>query len=337
MENAENQKRKLLEVRQLTTTFRTNRGPIRAVDGVSFDVYEGEILGLVGESGCGKSVTSQSILRLYPEGRTAVYQGEVFLDGKNLMKLSEKDMRSVRGKDMAMVFQDALSSLNPVMTVGEQIMEPLFIHRKMNKKDARDEVVELLKLLGLPAPEKRFFSYPHELSGGMRQRVMIAAALACRPKLLIADEPTTALDVTIQAQIIDLLAELNQKLGMAIILITHDLGIVAETCERVIVMYLGQITEEGSTKDLFHSPQHPYTVGLLNSVPRIGEDAPKRLFVIPGIVPTLRQIPQGCRFAPRCRYATMLCRTKPPDLMVNNDRQKVRCWQYISPEAFAYG
>ncbi|MDR1902346.1 MAG: ABC transporter ATP-binding protein [Treponema sp.] len=339
MEKVKEPKRKLLEVRQLATTFHTNRGPIRAVDGISFSVYEGEILGLVGESGCGKSVTSQSILRLYNEGKTAAYQGEVFLNGQDLMKLSEKTMRSIRGRDIAMVFQDALSSLNPVMTVGEQIMEPLFIHRKMNKKDARDEAIELLKLLGIPAPEKRFFSYPHELSGGMRQRVMIAAALACRPKLLIADEPTTALDVTIQAQIIDLLVELNQKLGMAIIFITHDLGIVAETCERVIVMYLGQIAEEGIAKDLFHSPQHPYTVGLLNSVPRTGENAPKRLFVIPGIVPTLRQIPQGCRFEPRCRYATMLCHTKPPDLLVNinNEQQKVRCWQYISPEAFAYG
>jgi oligopeptide/dipeptide ABC transporter ATP-binding protein len=326
----------ILEVEHLATSFKTPRGDALAVDGVSFAVYEGEILGLVGESGCGKSVTSQSIMRLYDERKTVRYQGKITFLGQNLMELSEKKMLDIRGRDIAMVFQDALSSLNPVMTIGNQIMEPLIIHQKLKKKDARDKAIELLRLLGIPAPEKRFSSYPHELSGGMRQRVMIGTALACRPKLLIADEPTTALDVTIQAQILDLIVELNQKLGMAIILITHDLGIVAETCDRVVVMYLGQIAEEGTTADIFNNPQHPYTVGLMNSVPRAGS-ASRRLHIIPGMVPMLDQVPRGCRFAPRCQYATTLCHAKPPELVCNRGKQKVRCWQYIQPEAFPYG
>ncbi|WP_041611759.1 ABC transporter ATP-binding protein [Treponema primitia] len=328
---------KILDVRQLATTFNTQDGPVCAVDGISFEVYEGEIMGLVGESGCGKSVTSQSILRLYDEPKAVKYSGEVLFGGQDLMKLSEKKVQAIRGRDVAMVFQDALSSLNPLMPVGQQIMEPLAIHQRMNKKDAKNEAIEILRLLGIPAPEKRFFSYPHELSGGMRQRVMIGVALACKPKLLIADEPTTALDVTIQAQIIDLLVELNHKFGMAVILITHDLGIVAETCDRVVVMYLGQVVEEGNTKDIFHTPQHPYTVGLMNSVPQVIESERKRLNVIPGIVPPLNQIPPGCRFAPRCQFATMLCHTKPPGIFCNDEKQKVRCWQYLSPEAFVYG
>jgi oligopeptide/dipeptide ABC transporter ATP-binding protein len=326
--------KKILEIDRLSTTFNTPRGPVTAVDAISFDVYQGEILGIVGESGCGKSVTSQSILRLYDE-KKASHQGKVSFDGVNLMELPEKKMRNIRGKDIAMVFQDALSSLNPVMTVGNQIMESLFIHQGLKRADARREATELLRLIGIPAPEERFYSYPHELSGGMRQRVMIACALACKPRLLIADEPTTALDVTIQAQIIDLLAELNRKLGMAVILITHDLGIVAETCDRVIVMYLGQIAEEGNTADIFHTPRHPYTYGLLNSIPQTGEKAPERLFVIPGMVPSLNNIPPGCRFAARCPDATVLCHQKPPTLF--DGRQKVRCWKEVQPEAFPYG
>ena len=233
----------ILDVRNLSTTFRTERGPLKAIDGIDFQVYKGEILGIVGESGCGKSVTSQSVMRLYDEKYTASYQGEVFLEGKDLMKIPYKKMQEIRGKKISMVFQDALSSLNPVFTVGNQICEPLKIHQKLSKKEAEKKAIEMLKLVGIPAPEKRINQYPHELSGGMRQRVMIAIALACKPQLLIADEPTTALDVTIQAQIMDLIVKLNQQLDMGVMLITHDLGVVAETCTRVIVMYLGQIVE----------------------------------------------------------------------------------------------
>ena len=253
----------ILDVRNLSTTFRTERGPLKAIDGIDFQVYKGEILGIVGESGCGKSVTSQSVMRLYDEKYTASYQGEVFLEGKDLMKIPYKNMQEIRGKKISMVFQDALSSLNPVSTVGNQICEPLKIHQKLSKKEAEKKAIEMLKLVGIPAPEKRINQYPHELSGGMRQRVMIAIALACKPQLLIADEPTTALDVTIQAQIMDLIVKLNQQLDMGVMLITHDLGVVAETCTRVIVMYLGQIVEEASVMDIFDNPKHPYTWGLI--------------------------------------------------------------------------
>lgn len=318
---------KILEVRNLTTSFKTERGVMNAVQGVSFHVDKGEILGLVGESGCGKSVTSQSIMRLYDEKRLALYQGEILFNGVDLLTLPEKKMQAVRGKDIAMVFQDSLSSLNPVFTCGNQIMEALMIHQKLSKREARERAIEMLRLVGIPSPETRVDQYPHELSGGMRQRVMIACALSCHPKLLIADEPTTALDVTIQAQIMELIVELNQKLNMGVILITHDLSVVAETCSRVAVMYLGQIVEEADVLSLFQNPQHPYTKGLLRSIPKMNGERRERLFIIEGSVPLLSQIPQGCRFCPRCPFAEEGCSKAMPELQSVSSTQKVRCFR----------
>lgn len=318
---------KILEVKDLTTSFKTERGVMNAVQGVSFHVDKGEILGLVGESGCGKSVTSQSIMRLYDEKRLASYQGEILFDGVNLLSLPEKRMQAVRGKDIAMVFQDSLSALNPVFTCGNQIMEALMIHQKLSRREARSRAIEMLRLVGIPSPETRVDQYPHELSGGMRQRVMIACALSCHPKLLIADEPTTALDVTIQAQIMELIVELNQKLDMGVILITHDLSVVAETCSRVAVMYLGQIVEEADVFSLFAHPQHPYTKGLLQSIPTMQGERRERLFIIEETVPLLSQIPQGCRFCPRCPYAEEGCSKAMPELQTVSSTQKVRCFR----------
>lgn len=316
---------KILEVQDLSTSFKTERGWLKAIDGVSFDVYSGEMLGIVGESGCGKSVTSQSILRLYEEKSTTRYSGTVSFDGKNLFDLPEKEMQKIRGQEISMVFQDALSSLNPVFTVGNQIMESLRIHQDMGKKEAKEKAIDLLDQVGIPDPQRRFYQYPFELSGGMRQRVMIAVALACGPRILIADEPTTALDVTIQAQIMDLIVDMNRKLQMGVMLITHDLAVVAETCQRLIVMYLGQIVEEGSVEDIFDRPIHPYTRGLMASVPRLDTGRSERLYQIKGTVPLLSQIPEGCRFAPRCPYATEECSRKMPELKSFGNGQKARC------------
>ena len=316
---------KILEVQDLSTSFKTERGWLKAIDGVSFDVYSGEMLGIVGESGCGKSVTSQSILRLYEEKNTTKYSGTVSFDGKNLFDLPEKEMQKIRGQEISMVFQDALSSLNPVFTVGNQIMESLRIHQNMGKKEAKEKAIDLLDQVGIPDPQRRFYQYPFELSGGMRQRVMIAVALACGPRILIADEPTTALDVTIQAQVMDLIVDMNRKLQMGVMLITHDLAVVAETCQRVIVMYLGQIVEEGSVEDIFDRPIHPYTRGLMASVPRLDTGRSERLYQIKGTVPLLSQIPEGCRFAPRCPYATEECSRKMPELKSFGNGQKARC------------
>ena len=316
---------KILEVQDLSTSFKTERGWLKAIDGVSFDVYSGEMLGIVGESGCGKSVTSQSILRLYEEKNTTKYSGTVSFDGQNLFDLLEKEMQKIRGQEISMVFQDALSSLNPVFTVGNQIMESLRIHQDMGKKEAKEKAIDLLDQVGIPDPQRRFYQYPFELSGGMRQRVMIAVALACGPRILIADEPTTALDVTIQAQIMDLIVDMNRKLQMGVMLITHDLAVVAETCQRVIVMYLGQIVEEGSVEDIFDRPIHPYTRGLMASVPRLDTGRSERLYQIKGTVPLLSQIPEGCRFAPRCPYATEECSRKMPELKSFGNGQKARC------------
>lgn len=319
---------RILEVKNLSTSFRTERGLLKAIEGVSFYVEKGEILGVVGESGCGKSVTSQTILRLYDEKYTAKHDGEVLFDGTDILHISKKDMEKIRGNSISMVFQDALSSLNPTFTVGYQIREALMIHQRLNKKEANEKAVEMLRLVGIPAPERRIRQYPHELSGGMRQRVMIAIALSCRPKLLIADEPTTALDVTIQAQIMDLIVDLNRQLNMGVMLITHDLGVVAETCQRVVVMYLGQIVEEAAVEDIFDNPKHPYTWGLIKSIPRLDGDRSKPLPTIKGMVPLLNQIPAGCRFAERCPYATDRCREQMPELVSVSDNHRVRCFKY---------
>lgn len=316
---------KVLQVKDLCTEFKTERGMLKAVDGVSFDIYKGEMLGIVGESGCGKSVTSQSILRLYNEKSTVRYSGDILFNDESLFSLPEKQMEIIRGEKISMVFQDALSSLNPIFKVGNQIMESILIHQKKSRAEAKKQAIEMLTLVGIPDPARRFHQYPFELSGGMRQRVMIAVALACNPQVLIADEPTTALDVTIQAQIMDLIVDMNKRLHMAVMLITHDLAVVAETCDRVIVMYLGQIVEEGLVNDIFDHPMHPYTAGLMNSIPKIDSTKQARLYQINGTVPLLSQIPVGCRFAPRCAYATDLCHKEMPQLQKISETQGVRC------------
>ncbi|HXW27145.1 MAG TPA: ABC transporter ATP-binding protein, partial [Xanthobacteraceae bacterium] len=306
----------LLEVENLQTHFRTPDGVNRAVDGVSFAVKEGETLAIVGESGCGKSVTANSILRLIPEppGKIA---GSIRFQGSDLLKLSDRAMRAIRGNDISMIFQEPMTSLNPVLTVGRQLGETLRLHQGLDKRAAEARAVEMLALVGIPEPRRRVREYPHQMSGGMRQRVMIAMALACRPKLLIADEPTTALDVTIQAQILELMADLKRKVGAAIVLITHDLGVVAEVTERVMVMYAGRKVEEAPVGKLFRTPRHPYTQGLLGAVPKLGSSltgTESKLAEIPGLVPSLKERIPGCVFASRCRIATDLCREVAPAL-----------------------
>jgi peptide/nickel transport system ATP-binding protein len=306
----------LLEVDNLQTHFRTPDGVNRAVDGISFAVEAGETVAIVGESGCGKSVTANSILRLVPQppGRIG---GAIRFQGRDLLKLSERAMREVRGNDISMIFQEPMTSLNPVLTIGRQIAEPLRLHQGLSRESVEQRVVEMLGLVGIAEPRRRAREYPHQLSGGMRQRVMIAIALACRPKLLIADEPTTALDVTIQAQILNLMTDLKQRVGAAIILITHDLGVVAEIAERVMVMYAGRKVEEAPVAELFRSPRHPYTRGLLSAVPKLGSSlaaAQTRLAEIPGVVPSLKQRIAGCVFASRCAFARDLCRRVAPAL-----------------------
>jgi oligopeptide/dipeptide ABC transporter ATP-binding protein len=326
----------ILEITDLRTYFHTDAGVARAVDGVSFHVNPGETLGIVGESGSGKSVTALSAMRLIPQppgrieaGSRIVFKGDA--GEEDLVAASEKRMREIRGNDIAMIFQEPMTSLNPVFPVGDQIVEPLRLHQGLSKKDARDRAIEMLKLVGIPIPEQRVDEYPHQLSGGMRQRVMIAMALACDPKLLIADEPTTALDVTIQAQILDLLNRLREEMGMSIILITHDLGVVAETCDRVIVMYAGQVFEEGPVDDVFANPQNPYTEGLLRSIPRMGGTA-KRLAVIPGVVPSPTDWPAGCRFHARCPYGWDLTEREEPPLFELSPGRKSKCWLAEHPE-----
>ena len=317
---------KLLEVVNLRTSFKDKDGAmVPAVDGVSFTLNKGETLGIVGESGCGKSVTSLSVLRLIPTPPGKIEAEAILFDGTDLLSLSERSMRHVRGNEISMIFQEPMTSLNPVFTIGYQIAETLQLHQNLNKQEALKRAVDMLTKVGIPSPEQRVNEYPHQLSGGMRQRVMIAMALACNPKLLIADEPTTALDVTIQAQILDLIRDLRSEMDMSIILITHDLGVVAETADRVIVMYAGKIVEEASTIDLFESPQHPYTEGLLNSIPKI-EERRDRLHVIRGMVPHPLRMPQGCRFNPRCPYAVDKCRETEPELLELNHSHKVSCW-----------
>lgn len=324
----------LLEVKNLKTYFYTEDGTVRAVDGVDFSVYPGEVLGIVGESGCGKSVTSLSIMRLISVPGKIV-EGEINFDGKNLVTASEEEMMQVRGNRISMIFQQPQSALNPVFRAGDQISEVLNIHQDFGKEAGRERAVELLKLVGIPEPERRADSFPHELSGGMAQRVMIAMALACVPDLLIADEPTTALDVTIQAQILDLMRDMKTQLGSAMILITHDLGVIAEMANRVNVMYAGEIVEESPVASLFDKPLHPYTQGLIGSIPVLGEIR-ERLDVIPGSVPNLINLPQGCRFAPRCRarvdHNLTVCTDQHPGLIEVSEGHKVRCWLYQDTE-----
>jgi peptide/nickel transport system ATP-binding protein len=326
----------LLEIEDLQTHFRTQDGVNRAVDGISFHVNEGETLAVVGESGCGKSVTAMSILRLVPEPPAKI-AGSIRFQGKQLLKFSEREMRSIRGNDISMIFQEPMTSLNPVLTVGRQIGETLRLHQGLDRKAAEARAIEMLVLVGIPEPRRRLREYPHQLSGGMRQRVMIAMALACNPKLLIADEPTTALDVTIQAQILDLMRDLKRRVGAAIILITHDLGIVAEVAERVMVMYAGRKLEEAPVAELFRTPRHPYTRGLLGAVPKLGSSllgSATRLAEIPGLVPSLKHRIKGCVFAGRCLHATELCRQVAPALESKAPGHLAAC-HYASREAAA--
>lgn len=329
-----NNNKPLLEVKGLKTYFYTEDGIVRAVDGVSFEVYPGEVLGLVGESGCGKSVTSLSIMRLISKpGR--IDEGEILLDGENLLELPEEEMIKVRGNRISMIFQQPQTALNPVFKVGDQLAEVLDVHQDLGREAGWKRAVALLKMVGVPDPERRVEAYPHELSGGMAQRVMIAMALACVPELLIADEPTTALDVTIQAQILDLIRDLRREMGTSVILITHDLGVVAELAERVAVMYAGEIVEQTDVNTLFDQPLHPYTQGLIGSIPILGE-IKERLDVIPGSVPNLINLPPGCRFAPRCqarfKYNCTICAEVKPELEEVKPGHFVRCWLYKNAE-----
>ncbi len=326
----------LLRVEDLVTAFHTDEGSLRAVDGVSFEVQNGQTLGIVGESGCGKSVTSLSIMRLLPTPPGKIERGSIHFEGTDLLELPEREMRALRGDDISMIFQEPMTSLNPVHRIGEQVGETVRQHRGASAKEARARAIEMLELVGIPAPEKRVDAYPHELSGGMRQRVVIAMALACDPKLLIADEPTTALDVTIQAQILELFGEIKRKMGMGIIFITHDLGVVAELTDEVVVMYAGKVVERASTRDLFANPVHPYTSGLLGSIPGYGANVVSaeqkmagtrlRLPTIAGMVPDLRELPRGCRFQDRCDRVEARCRASEPPLVELGGDRAVACF-----------
>ena len=322
---------RLLDVKNLKTYFFTDEGIVRAVDGVDLYIEKGETLGVVGESGCGKSVTALSVMKLIASPPGKIVEGEILYNGQNLVDLPANQMRKIRGKEISMIFQEPMTSLNPVFTCGEQIAEALRLHEGLGRRAAMDKTVEMLKVVHIPNAERRVKEYPHQLSGGMRQRVMIAMALSCSPNLLIADEPTTALDVTIQAQILELLNELKTKLKMAVMLITHDMGVIAETAQRVVVMYAAKVAEEAPVGDLFKEPLHPYTQGLLRSIPRIDLAATEhlRLETIPGTVPTLRgDIAPGCRFAPRCPFVKSVCTEQDPVLKEVKPGHKVSCWLY---------
>ena len=320
----------LIEVKKLVTQFSGKNGTVTAVDGVSFHIKKGETLGIVGESGCGKSVTSMSILRLIPPQSGKIASGEILFKGKDLTRLNQKEIRQIRGNEIAMIFQDSMTGLNPVMTIGKQLVETITAHSKMDKKQAWKRAEEMLMKVGIPSPAQRLKEYPHQLSGGMRQRVMIAMALSCNASLFIADEPTTALDVTIQAQILELMRELIEKDNKSIMLITHDMGVVAEMADEVMVMYAGKEMEYGDVKSIFKHPLHPYTQGLLKSIPRLDQNSAERLFNIPGSVPDLSEMPKGCRFCTRCTQAQSKCHEQEPGLY-DIGGQKVRCWKY-APE-----
>lgn len=314
----------LLEIRDLRTVFHTEEGTVRAVDGVSFTIGRGEAVGLVGESGCGKSVTALSIMRLIPDPPGKITGGSIFLEGRDILPIPEKEMRHVRGNDISIVFQEPLTSLNPVFTCGEQVREAIGLHQKVGRRESRKRAIEMLRLVRIPDPEKRYSNYPHQMSGGMRQRVMIAMALSCQPKLLIADEPSTALDVSVQAQIIELLLDLKERMDMAVLLITHDLAVVAQMVSRVIVMYAGVVVEESPIQGIFTDPMHPYTAGLLGSIPKLNQPV-ERLPMIPGAVPDPLRLPGGCRFGNRCPERFDPCVEEPPMFEMGEDR-RVRCW-----------
>jgi oligopeptide transport system ATP-binding protein len=320
-------KNKLLDIKNLEVSFDTYAGEVKAVRNVSFHLYEGETLAIVGESGCGKSVTAKSIMRLNPEPPARFKNGQILFNGEDIIKKKEREMRIIRGKKIGMIFQDPMTSLNPTMTVGKQIIEGLRKHQKISRKEAKDVAIEMLRMVQIPNPEQRFYEYPHQFSGGMRQRAMIAVALVCKPQLLIADEPTTALDVTIQAQILDLMNELKEEMGTSIILITHDLGVVAQMADRIVVMYGGKVVETGPTREIFYNSRHPYTWGLMQSVPRvdISKDT-DRLASIEGTPPDLLVPPVGCPFADRCEYAMRICREKMPVQFDIADEHQAACW-----------
>jgi len=325
-------KEKLIDVNNLRTYFHTEEGTVKAVDGVSFEIYPGETLGIVGESGCGKSVTSLSIMRLIESPPGKIEEGEILFDGKDLTELNQNQMRKIRGNDISMIFQEPMTSLNPVYTVGDQIMEAILIHKDVNKKEAREEAINMLRKVGIPLPEQRVDEYPHQLSGGMRQRVMIAMALSCDPQLLIADEPTTALDVTIQAQILELMNGLKDQFDMAIMMITHDLGVIAEVSDRVAVMYAGKIVEYADVETLYADPKHPYAWGLMHSIPHIEKDL-ERLEAIPGNVPNPLNFPDGCKYNTRCPFATDKCRVEEPELEEVEEGHYSACWHVDKLEA----
>ena len=326
----------LLTVDGLRTHFFTFEGVARAVEDVAFHLDRGEVLGVVGESGCGKSVTAQSVMRLIPEPPGRIVSGGILFDGMDLAHLPIEKMRKIRGNRISMIFQEPMTSLNPVFTIGDQIGEMFTLHRGLSKSDARDKVVEMLRKVQIPAPEKRVGEYPHQLSGGMRQRAMIAMALSCDPEILIADEPTTALDVTVQAQILDLMLKLQSDFDTAIMMITHDLGVIAEIARRVVVMYAGRVVEEASTLAIFESPKHPYTRGLLRSIPKLGDRSRvgrQRLAEIEGLVPSLYDLPAGCPFAPRCPEVMAVCKENMPELIEVEPEHRVRCWLYEAENA----
>ena len=316
----------LLKIKNLKTYFYTSDGVVRAVDDVGWELSKGEVIGLVGESGCGKSVTALSILRLIPDPPGRIVAGEILFNRENLITLSEEAMRKIRGNDISMIFQEPMTSLNPVFTIGSQIAEAIQLHQKMSKKEALEKAVEMLKLVGIPSPQKRVKEYPHELSGGMKQRAMIAMALSCSPKVLIADEPTTALDVTIQAQILDLMLKIKEEFNASIVLITHDLGVIAETAQKVVVMYAGKVMEQADVNQIFENPLNPYTQGLLNSLPKMDVAHKQQLNTIPGIVPSLYNLPNGCKFSPRCQFVMDVCHRSEPELVAVREGHFSRCW-----------
>ena len=318
----------LLEVKNLKTYFYTEEGTARAVDGMDFIIRKGETLGMIGESGCGKSVSALSIMQLVASPPGRIIEGEIWFEGANLLKKSPSEVKKIRGNDISMIFQEPMTSLNPVFTIGNQIMEPIILHQKLDKEKARKKAIEMLDLVGISSPEKQIDNYPHQLSGGMRQRAMIAMALSCEPKLLIADEPTTALDVTIQAQILELLKKIREEVGMAVMMITHDLAVIAEVSDDVLVAYAGKALEYADVKTIFREPRHPYTQALYDSIPRLTDTKKRRLEVIPGIVPNPLEFPSGCRFNPRCKFAQSFCQKEEPELEQVSDTHKVRCFIY---------